>query len=65
MKKIKVDNTNNVILFWSQFRGQMPSVSAALEEHGSVVVSEAGWVAIQRIQGFTDGLGRTALVECE
>ncbi len=65
MKKITKDNTNNVELFWGLFREAMPCVSEALERHGNVIVSEAGWVAIQRIPRFTDGLGRTALVECE
>ncbi len=64
--KIEADYENNATLFWASFRETMPSVSAAMERHGHVVVSENGWAAIQNIPGFADGPAhaRAALVEC-
>ena len=64
--KIEADYENNATLFWASFRETMPRVSEAMERDGVVVVSESGWAAIQKIQGFADGPAhaRAALVEC-
>ena len=64
MVTVEADMENNAEAFWAALGEQFPSVASELRSNGTARVSEQDWLAIQNLEGFSNGpdYARDALI---